>query len=86
MDVRGKVLGAEIDSERIAQGILEAQSPPVQEKIDGEPFQLAAHSLRHYFKILSHQLNGKNHDAVVTLLRGTFPDVAIEQIEAALKN
>ncbi|MDH3694704.1 MAG: TIGR02444 family protein [Gammaproteobacteria bacterium] len=86
MDVRGKILGAEIDSERIAQGILESQLPDDQETTDNDPYQLATHNLRRYFKNLSQDISGKNLDAIVNLLRGAFPDEFREQIKAALAN
>ncbi len=86
MDVRGKVLGAEIDSERIAQGILEAQSPTAEVTVNYDSCEMAAHSLRNYFKILSHELSEKNYDSVMVLLRGAFPNVSDEQIHTALTN
>jgi len=86
MDVRGKILGVEFDSERIAQGILGSQLAGNQETTDNKPCQLAAHNLRHYFKNLSQDISGKNLDSVVSLLHGTFPDESREHITAALTN
>ena len=86
MDVRGKVLGAEVDSERITQGILESQLRGDQDVSGNESFQLAAHNLRRYFKILSLDISGQNFKSVANLLHGTFPSATEKQINAALTN
>ncbi len=86
MDVRGKILGAEVDSERITQGILESQLRGDQDDSGNEPCQLAANNLRRYFEILSRDISGQNFKSVANLLHGTFPGATEKQINAALTN
>ena len=84
-DVRSKVLSAEIDSERIAHGVLEGLAPADTNTQDDAP-QLAdgVESLRAYFGFLNVDLSAPVVAHLVCLLRGTFPDCPESQISELL--
>ena len=84
-DVRGKVLGAEIESERIAQGILErllsqnAEARPTNERLSD-----AGINLKLYLAYLGVELNDEVCALARALLEGTLPGVSAEDYSAAL--
>ncbi len=77
-EVRGKVLGAEIDSERIAQGILEGLAPaaPEGERSPAERRADALANLDAYLEVLSIAPDDDDRQALHWLLKGTFPEGA----------
>ena len=74
-EVRGKVLGAEIESERIAQGIIEAAAPrsPDDGPTAAERRGDARANLEAYLAFLSVQPDEEDLHALEVLLAGTFP-------------
>jgi len=84
-DVRGKVLGAEIESERIAQGILEGLRPAGPETLTAtESLSDAGANLSAYFGYLSVDLDDEVRGLAHALLAGTFPGHADAGYSAAL--
>ena len=73
-EVRGKVLGAEIESERIAQGILESLAPAPTDGAKSLEARRedARASLEAYLQVLEVAPSDEDHQALATLLRGTL--------------
>ena len=84
-EVRGKVLGAEIESERIAQLILETL--PVAQGTDelspAEQLTRAASNLRTYFAYLGVDADAEDLAHAKTLVNGTFSSANADEVDAA---
>lgn len=83
MEVRKKVLAAEIDSERVAQLAMQAVAPPPGSG-SGQPLTDAARGLATYAAMLAMETDGEDRGALATLLTGTFAEHARTAIDEAL--
>lgn len=85
-EARGKVLGAEIESERVAQGLLERLIPAGDADRRAEQARLrdAVENLWGYLAFLTVEPDARDHEALGRLLWGTFPDCSVTELAAAL--
>ncbi len=71
-DVRGKVLGAEIQSEQVTQDILESMAPAAAAGVTSAVTNAVA-NLRTYFAARAIETDASDRDHLVSLLCGTLP-------------
>ncbi len=82
-DYRKKVVGLEIEGERLEQGMLEAASDGSASDVSDAAGRVgdAAHNLRAYLTQLRVELDGEDWNHVVTLLGAAFPELERSAIE-----
>ena len=83
-DTRKKVLAAEIDSERVAQCLMQAQAPPADS--GEEPLAAAARSLLGCCRRLGFVPAGEDMAALRTLLGAAFANAGEDAVRTALES
>ena len=72
MNVRGKILDAEVESERIAQTMIESTAGPKLNKTQESPATIAESNLKAYLNYINADLDEETKKNLQHLLRGIF--------------
>jgi len=72
MDVRGKILAAEIESERVAQIVVESFARPPLISMDGSAWEIADRNLRSYLAYIDAELDEDTEQHLESFLNGAF--------------